>query len=130
MIGIGGFLCPSVFAGQGRNVAKPAQKSARVPQASEPSRSRLNQRVQQGAGTATCGLRKALGAHIRRRVINTFEPVAQSVEHVTFNHGVRGSNPRGLASKIKNLYEYFEVLASKKTDLGSWLEADRAMPCT
>src|SRR5262249_62025622 len=78
-IGIGGFLCPSVFAGQGRNVAKPAQKSAQVPQASEPSRSRLNQGVQQGAGAATCGLRKAPGAHIRRRVINAFEPVAQSV---------------------------------------------------
>ncbi len=44
----------------------------------------------------TCGLRKAPEAHIRMRVINTFEPVAQSVEHVTFNHGVQGSNPCGL----------------------------------
>jgi hypothetical protein len=31
------------------------------------------------------------------RVINAFEPVAQSVEHVTFNHGVVGSKPTGLA---------------------------------
>jgi hypothetical protein len=34
------------------------------------------------------------------------EPVAQSVEHVTFNHGVAGSIPAGLArnhSKIKLL---------------------------
>ena len=46
----------------------------------------------------TCDLRKAGEAHIRRRVVNAFEPVAQSVEHVTFNHGVRGSNPRGLAN--------------------------------
>jgi hypothetical protein len=32
------------------------------------------------------------------RVINAFEPVAQSVEHVTFNHGVQGSNPCGLTN--------------------------------
>jgi hypothetical protein len=31
------------------------------------------------------------------------EPVAQSVEHVTFNHGVVGSNPAGLTNKIKGL---------------------------
>ena len=31
------------------------------------------------------------------------EPVAQSVEHVTFNHGVVGSNPAGLANKTKDL---------------------------
>jgi hypothetical protein len=31
------------------------------------------------------------------------EPVAQSVEHVTFNHGVVGSNPAGLTNKIKHL---------------------------
>src|SRR5262249_20970118 len=48
-------------------------------------------------GRRHCGLRKAPGAHIRRRVINAFEPVAQSVEHVTFNHGVAGSIPAGLA---------------------------------
>lgn len=29
-------------------------------------------------------------------LLNAFEPVAQSVEHVTFNHGVQGSNPCGL----------------------------------
>ena len=33
------------------------------------------------------------------------EPVAQSVEHVTFNHGVVGSNPAGLTNKIKHLYD-------------------------
>ncbi len=53
----------------------------------------------------TCGLRKAPEAHIRMRVSKRFEPVAQSVEHVTFNHGVQGSNPCGLTSKIKNLSE-------------------------
>ena len=31
------------------------------------------------------------------------EPVAQSVEHVTFNHGVQGSNPCGLTNEIKHL---------------------------
>ena len=53
--------------------------------------------------SALGGLRKAGKAHIRMRVMNAFEPVAQSVEHVTFNHGVRGSNPRGLANKNKDL---------------------------
>jgi hypothetical protein len=37
--------------------------------------------------------------------IKAFEPVAQSVEHVTFNHGVQGSNPCGLTSKIKALHQ-------------------------
>jgi hypothetical protein len=27
------------------------------------------------------------------------EPVAQSVEHVTFNHGVAGSSPAGLTTE-------------------------------
>ncbi len=31
------------------------------------------------------------------------EPVAQSVEHVTFNHGVVGSKPTGLTNKFNNL---------------------------
>jgi hypothetical protein len=31
------------------------------------------------------------------------EPVAQSVEHVTFNHGVQGSNPCGLTNKNEDL---------------------------
>ena len=53
-------------------------------------------------------LRKAGEAHIRSPFSNAFEPVAQSVEHVTFNHGVRGSNPRGLANKNKMLAEIFE----------------------
>lgn len=33
----------------------------------------------------------------------SIEPVAQPVEHVTFNHGVVGSNPTGLANKIRDL---------------------------
>src|SRR5690348_4152551 len=33
------------------------------------------------------------------------EPVAQPVEHVTFNHGVLGSSPSGLTNKIKGLQE-------------------------
>ena len=31
------------------------------------------------------------------------EPVAQAVEHVTFNHGVAGSSPAGLTNKINDL---------------------------
>src|SRR5689334_14347159 len=48
------------------------------------------------SGAVLSTLRKPGEAHIRMRVINAFEPVAQSVEHVTFNHGVQGSNPCGL----------------------------------
>src|ERR1700732_1042540 len=40
---------------------------------------------------------------LRRPWCDTSEPVAQSVEHVTFNHGVVGSNPAGLTTKIKDL---------------------------
>jgi hypothetical protein len=32
------------------------------------------------------------------------EPVAQSVEHVTFNHGVVGSNPTGLTNQFNDLH--------------------------
>ena len=35
------------------------------------------------------------------------EPVAQSVEHVTFNHGVAGSSPAGLTITNKGLFEDF-----------------------
>ena len=38
------------------------------------------------------------------------EPVAQSVEHVTFNHGVAGSSPAGLANNINNLGPYYVVM--------------------
>ena len=38
------------------------------------------------------------------RAILLQEPVAQPVEHVTFNHGVLGSSPSGLTSKIKYLH--------------------------
>jgi hypothetical protein len=31
------------------------------------------------------------------------EPVAQPVEHLTFNQGVMGSNPIGLTNNISNL---------------------------
>src|SRR5713226_6870926 len=34
------------------------------------------------------------------------EPVAQPVEHVTFNHGVPGSIPGGLTNKVKELSDY------------------------
>ena len=54
----------------------------------------------------TCDLRKAGEAHIRRRVVNAFEPVAQSVEHVTFNHGVAGSIPAGLATKTGHFLRF------------------------
>jgi hypothetical protein len=53
------------------------------------------------------------GGHLQNRkrqrktaaiqAIFIFEPVAQSVEHVTFNHGVQGSNPCGLTRRIKDL---------------------------
>jgi hypothetical protein len=52
--------------------------------------------VEEPCFAAICGLRKAGEAHIRMRVSTRVEPVAQSVEHVTFNHGVQGSNPCGL----------------------------------
>ena len=62
---------------------------------------------------SACGLRIRATRPGRRNLtgleaaLNTqaCEPVAQSVEHVTFNHGVAGSNPAGLASKIKGLYQ-------------------------
>jgi hypothetical protein len=37
------------------------------------------------------------------------EPVAQSVEHVTFNHGVVGSNPAGLTNKIRGLSQSDQI---------------------
>ena len=68
-------------------------------------------------------LRKAGEAHIRSPFSNAFEPVAQSVEHVTFNHGVVGSNPTGLANKNNGLGEILDKLASKEIQFGSTLEA-------
>jgi hypothetical protein len=56
-------------------------------------------------------LRKAGEAHIRMRVISAFEPVAQSVEHVTFNHGVQGSNPCGLTKQKQGLSQTFQTSA-------------------
>jgi hypothetical protein len=41
----------------------------------------------------------------------------------SFNHGVRGSNPRGLANKNKELKAISNLLASKKMPFGSDLEA-------
>ena len=35
------------------------------------------------------------------------EPVAQSVEHVTFNHGVVGSSPTGLTTKVSDEIRIF-----------------------
>ena len=52
---------------------------------------------------ANGSLRKAGEAHIRSPFSNAFEPVAQSVEHVTFNHGVPGSIPGGLAKNTENI---------------------------
>jgi hypothetical protein len=37
------------------------------------------------------------------RAVLLQEPVAQLVEHVTFNHGVLGSSPSGLTNEIKVL---------------------------
>ena len=79
--------------------------------------------------SALGGLRKAGKAHIRMRVINAFEPVAQSVEHVTFNHGVQGSNPCGLTMFIvtSNIFNYLEAALS---NLGGRLDnfCSRFMP--
>ena len=52
-----------------------------------------------------------------------FEPVAQSVEHVTFNHGVQGSNPCGLTNKNKNLTGIFNFNATRNI-------ASCTRPCT
>ena len=38
------------------------------------------------------------------------EPVAQLVEHVTFNHGVRGSSPRGLTIHINELHSFSAII--------------------
>jgi hypothetical protein len=38
-----------------------------------------------------------------RVVASLQEPVAQPVEHVTFNHGVAGSSPAGLTKNIKKI---------------------------
>ena len=38
-------------------------------------------------------------------VAATGEPVAQPVEHLTFNQGVMGSNPIGLTNNFNNLSE-------------------------
>ncbi len=35
------------------------------------------------------------------------EPVAQLVEHVTFNHGVSGSNPDGLTNLLHDLAKLY-----------------------
>jgi hypothetical protein len=42
-----------------------------------------------------------------RVVASLQEPVAQPVEHVTFNHGVLGSSPSGLTNKFKDLSAFF-----------------------
>ena len=42
--------------------------------------------------------------------VSTSERVAQAVEHVTFNHGVEGSSPSALTSKIKHLIRNFNSL--------------------
>ena len=61
------------------------------------------------------------------------EPVAQLVEHVTFNHGVVGSNPAGLTSKIKDFLHFKapqktvgEPLGSLGRQSGAGLEAHHA----
>jgi hypothetical protein len=46
------------------------------------------------------------------------EPVAQSVEHVTFNHGVAGSSPAGLTNKTNNLGEKIGGSIFPKNRLG------------
>ena len=40
----------------------------------------------------------------------THERVAQSVEHVTFNHGVVGSIPTALTNKINGLDDSFTAI--------------------
>ena len=45
------------------------------------------------------------------------EPVAQSVEHVTFNHGVLGSSPSALTKEIKYLGQEFK--SSRKPRVGN-----------
>ena len=52
-----------------------------------------------------------------RAVSSLQEPVAQPVEHVTFNHGVVGSSPTGLTNLIR--LKNFENFRGQK-DLENW----------
>src|SRR5215203_5683700 len=60
---------------------------------------RLDYRITPAALTVLSVLRRLLTAHTSPLTQPRIEPVAQSVEHVTFNHGVAGSSPAGLAIK-------------------------------
>src|SRR5215813_501022 len=54
------------------------------------------------------------------------EPVAQMVEHLTFNQVVLGSSPSGLTNKIKHLAANWWLAASQKFRVGSKCEANPA----
>jgi hypothetical protein len=56
--------------------------------------------------TGSIGARREARMRVPERAVSSLqEPVAQPVEHVTFNHGVLGSSPSGLTKKIKGLQE-------------------------
>jgi hypothetical protein len=58
------------------------------------------------------------------------EPVAQSVEHVTFNHGVLGSSPSGLTIKINNLVGETVLGTARRYDMGTMLHTRQTIhPC-
>src|ERR1700730_472105 len=54
------------------------------------------------AGRSTYTQRAPL-ARCRGALALSHEPVAQPVEHVTFNHGVAGSSPAGLAKILRQI---------------------------
>ena len=55
------------------------------------------------------------------------ERVAQTVEHVTFNHGVLGSIPSALTSKIKQLWQFFGAVTGSENRgrATMWTSRDR-----
>ena len=61
-----------------------------------------------GAGASPSGKARDFDSRIRRfesyrpsQFLFWSDPLAQSVEHLTFNQGVRGSNPRWVTKSIK-----------------------------
>jgi hypothetical protein len=61
-----------------------------------------------------------------RDSISLKEPVAQPVEHVTFNHGVLGSSPSGLTNEISDLSKLDKVKYEPQKRWGNLSGNDRA----
>jgi hypothetical protein len=118
MIGIGKglcWLCPRQNAGNVASKARKRQSGCRIraaPSSGKPCGLRPRFAPKDGPKTQGWKCSKLFSMQWRA------EPVAQSVEHVTFNHGVAGSSPAGLTNKTNNLGEKIGALSSRKTGLG------------